>query len=253
MVSFSLTHLAASLVLCSSCALGDLIPSELSAYFSTNETLTASFYNGTDVITKSGQEAPISKTQAKPTLIIPDTNVSAPYIFVMVDPSYNSTVPTNTVLHTIAGNITKGDISGNDLTLDYGATSIAPYTGPEHKAGQSNHNYTLLLFSQPDNFNIPSKYDSYLPLNLSNVYTRVNFPVVDFVSDTGLGQPIAAIYFRLDLSSESSTTTAATTLTTATSTSSASAATFTLDGAGAAVSYPTKTLLGLILCLFALI
>lgn len=133
----------------------------------------------------------------------------------MVDPSYNTTVPTNTALHTIEGNLTaKRSSKGSDKPRKSDATAlvsstplIAPYIGPQPPKNGPTHNYTLMLFSQPADFTIPAKYDSWLPLNLSDVYTRVNFPVVEFVRDTGLGQPVAATYFQVNLTSGSATTT----------------------------------------------
>lgn len=130
----------------------------------------------------------------------------------MVDPSFNATVPTNTVLHTIAGNLTTGQIY-NNATWNNNASTVsltmptpvaAPYVGPEPQPNTPTHNYTIMIFRQPSNFAIPSKYAQWMPLNESNPYTRTNFPVVQFTKDTGLGQPMAATYFRLDLSNANS-------------------------------------------------
>ena len=58
------------------------------------------------------------------------------------------------------------------------------------------HSYTLLLFKQPKIFTVPSIFHVFLPLNISDPLNRVNFPVVDFAKETGLGNPIAANYFE---------------------------------------------------------
>lgn len=141
-------------------------------------------------------------------------HVPPPYLLLMVDPSYNKTVPTNTALHTIEGNLTasrplhaRQSNNSEATALVSSSPPIAPYAGPQPPKDDPSHNYTLLLFSQPKDFTIPAKYGSWLPLNLSNIYTRVNFPVVDFVRDTGLGKPVAATYFEVNLTSGSATTT----------------------------------------------
>lgn len=140
----------------------------------------------------------------------------------MVDPSYNATVPTNVVLHTIAGNLTAAQVysNGSGYALDIPKPVIAPYVGPEPQANTPTHNYTIMVFSQPDDFTIPSKYDQWLPLNESNPYTRTNFPLTDFAHDTGLEQPIAATYFRLALTSSTTSSKSSTPAAQAASTSS---------------------------------
>ena len=159
--------------------------------------------------------------QGAPEIFVPSSHVYSTFLLLMVDPSYNATDPTNTVLHTIIGNLTISrprnntdwDSDAVTLALKSAQPPIAPYIGPEPQPNQPSHNYTLMVFSQPKNFKIPGKYNSWLPLNLSDVYTRVNFPVVDFVRETKLGQPVAATYFRLNLTNAAATISANTTAT----------------------------------------
>ncbi|KAI9730785.1 MAG: hypothetical protein M1818_008065 [Claussenomyces sp. TS43310] len=99
----------------------------------------------------------------------------------MVDPDYNASVPTNVVLHTIVSNLTNNEAPDGTLTLASIAPALAAYVGPEPQAGEASHNFTLLLFQQPGSFSVPLAFESFLPLNLSNVYTRVTFPQVDFL------------------------------------------------------------------------
>ncbi|KAJ5286686.1 hypothetical protein N7478_002372 [Penicillium angulare] len=119
------------------------------------------------------------------------------YVFMMIDPDTNATDPLSVALHTIISNVSTSDSKG-DVVAEY----VAPM--PQ---GTSPHNYTLLLFSQPDNFNIPSTYDSYLPLNLSNVLNRVNLPLRPFMNDTGLYNLVAANWFREGANSSATATT----------------------------------------------
>lgn len=106
----------------------------------------------------------------------------------MVDPSTNATDPTYPALHTLYVNVTA------DGAEDW--TVLAPYINPEPTPGPA-HNYSFLLFEQPQaQFQVPSEYASFLPLNLSNIYARLGFPFLDFINDTGLGKPVAGNWFR---------------------------------------------------------
>ena len=118
----------------------------------------------------------------------------------MVDPDYNATVPTNTVLHYLLPGLRSensstriGNLTFTPLTSRH--APLAAYIGPQPTSTRP-HSYTLLLFAQPKNFTVPPRFDAFLPLNTSDPLNRVNFPVVDFVKETGLGSPVAANYFE---------------------------------------------------------
>lgn len=148
----------------------------------------------------------------------------SPYLLLMIDPDYNKTVPTSVVLHTIVGNLTASPhpFNASNQTTKPGVNSpafntsfvplhtsspaLAPYIHPLPQPGQPTHNYTLLLFRQPFDFSVPAAFQSFLPLNLSNVYTRTNFPLLDFVRESGLRQPIASSWFRLILDGNATST-----------------------------------------------
>jgi phosphatidylethanolamine-binding protein (PEBP) family uncharacterized protein len=104
----------------------------------------------------------------------------AKYVFMMVDPDINITNPTYVGLHTGVADLSLPNESHNSTFAKY----IAPMPN-----GNSPHNYTLLLFKQPESFSIPSHFDPYFVLNLNNVWNRVNFPLQQFISQTGLGNP----------------------------------------------------------------
>ncbi|KAJ5536731.1 PEBP-like protein [Penicillium frequentans] len=135
------------------------------------------------------------------------------YVFMMVDPDTNTTDPTSVALHTIVTNLTLANSSSGNI--------LAEYVAPE-PSGTAPHNYTFLLFKQPSNFTVASIYDPYFPLNLSDVWNRVNFPLPQFLNSTGLDQPVAANWFQEKSESNSTTTSASATATT-TSTSAQTA------------------------------
>lgn len=183
-----------------------LLPTELSPYFQVTTALESTFSGIT--LTKPGQLIATADTKTAPTIDVQDgLSSTPPYLFMMVDPSYNASVPTNVVLHTIVANITalSGGAPIHEL-VSASSPALAAYIGPQPPAGKPTHNYTLLVFAQPKGFVVPTAFDSFLPLNLSNVYSRVNFPLLDFVKDGNLGNPVAANWFRLNLTSSTNST-----------------------------------------------
>ena len=120
---------------------------------------------------------------------------SVKYLFMMVDPDINTTNPTYVGLHTAVANLSLHD--------DSSSRTIAKYIAPMPD-GSSPHNYTLLLFKQPEDFSISPSFNSYFAFNPRNVLNRVNFPLQQFIAQTGLGKPVAANWFQ-----EASTSTSA--------------------------------------------
>lgn len=108
----------------------------------------------------------------------------------MVDPDYNKTTPTNVILHTLWANIT----AEGSLTT---SSEVTKYLTPQPQPVGATHNYTLLLFRQPEgDFTIPAEYASYVATNSHTPYNRINLPLPQFLSDTGLGKPVAANWFK---------------------------------------------------------
>lgn len=143
----------------------------------------------------------------------------------MVDPSTNATDPTYPALHTLYANVT---VLNNNLNW----TVLAPYLNPEPNT-VAPHDYTLLLFKQPKaQLVIPSEYSSFLPLNTSNLFTRVAFPLLNFIQDTGLGQPVAGNYFLEGLTITNTTSSSAVPYPTSTGIVRNSTATATATGTG---------------------
>lgn len=117
----------------------------------------------------------------------------------MVDPNFNATVPTNTVLHYLLPGLRTGSNCTRIGNLTFAplisrSPPAAAYIGPQPPSPLP-HSYTLLLFAQPANFTVPSAFAGFLPLGKGGL-NRVNFPVIDFVKETAIGSPVAANYFK---------------------------------------------------------
>ena len=98
-------------------------------------------------------------------------------------------------------------IANLNTTSEGNHTTVAGYIEPQPPSGSPPHNYTLFLFEQPKEFKIPPKYDPYLatkktPLN------RINFPLRQFLKETGLKKPVAANWFREGAANSTATATA---------------------------------------------
>lgn len=135
--------------------------------------------------------------------------------FMMVDPDINTTNPTYVGLHTAVADLSLHNQSSSQTIAKY----IAPMPN-----GDSPHNYTLLLFKQPSNFSVPSSFDSHFAFNPQNVWNRVNFPLQQFIAQTGLGEPVAANWFQEGPTTTSANTTASGTATSGTPSSTINAA-----------------------------
>lgn len=123
---------------------------------------------------------------------------TGPYLLLMVDPDWNKTTPPSVVLHTIVANLT------TSLNNTGEGKAIATYISPQPSSG--THNYTLFLFNQPSNFNIPARYATFMETNAETPLNRLNLPLESFINQTSLGAPIAANYFRVTAVAASNST-----------------------------------------------
>ena len=89
----------------------------------------------------------------------------------------------------------------NNANLSYdptvaGASSAvgATYLTPTPPGGDVPHHYTLTLFSQPQDWAVPSQFVTVNPP--ANSSARIGFNLTEFISASGL-QPIASNYFRV--------------------------------------------------------
>jgi len=81
-------------------------------------------------------------------------------------------------------------ISGGTVSIESG-TQITEYAGPAPPAGTGPHRYTIVIYSQPDNFTAPSD------LSTANVgVSTFDFP--SYVQDTGLGPILAGFYYTVE-------------------------------------------------------
>ncbi|RAL12612.1 mitochondrial 54S ribosomal protein mL38 [Aspergillus homomorphus CBS 101889] len=224
------------------------VPDPLATIGDPSEVLSVSYAVGsTKVNVTPGVNLNSSVTHNAPTVHLNETSLSGsgPYLFMMVDPDINKTNPMYVGMHTMAINLTtSGKTSDED--------AICTYFYPEPTEGPA-HNYTFLLFKQPQNFTVPRQYSPFLATTSNTPYNRINFPLMEFVKEAGLGEPVAANYFQEAAESNSTaTSSSSTTATTATSTATETAATSTHTGAANKLGYSGSYLIGMSVAVGAL-
>lgn len=129
-------------------------------------------------------------TLAAPNIQAPKADDSAIYVALMID----STFP---VLHLLQPNLvasaTNGTLipspSNNDTAL-----VGSPYVPPQPPAGDGAHDYIILLYPQPDDWNIPANYSNINPPSVAE--DVMGFDFADFVAASGLGDPVGANWWR---------------------------------------------------------
>ncbi|KAJ5088372.1 PEBP-like protein [Penicillium angulare] len=234
-----LTFAAAALAATRFASAGSL-PTELTIIGEPSQVLNVTFSTSSQrVEVYPGQTLSKSQTANQPH---PNLNESGSaikqnqkYVFMMIDPDTNATDPLSVALHTIISNVSASDSKEH---------VVAKYVAPMPQ-GTSPHNYTLLLFSQPESFTIPSMYDSYLPLNLSNVLNRVNLPLRSFLNDTGLHDLVAANWFREGANTSTTATTSGSTTPTGSAAQTAtSSSVASLEAVGGEAALAIVSLLG---------
>ncbi|KAJ5913378.1 PEBP-like protein [Penicillium tannophilum] len=221
------TFAATAIAIIASVAAAGSLPSEIAIIGEPSQVLNVTFKTSTQLVeVQPGllMTANETKNEPEPNLKKSGSVIKKgqKYVFMMVDPDTNTTDPTSVALHTIVTNLTLANSSSGDI--------LAKYVAPE-PSGTAPHNYTFLLFKQPSNFTVASIYDPYFPLNLSDVWNRVNFPLPQFLNSTGLDKPIAANWFQ-EKSESNSTTTSASGTVTATSSSAQTATSSSMASPG---------------------
>ncbi|KZM25101.1 uncharacterized protein EKO05_0009838 [Ascochyta rabiei] len=171
------------------------------------QALTVSFGNNT--VSPAGELIPRPETVNPPSISTPvwwassDTESPNPPLGVLLIVDLD--VPRNNtrvqLLHWLATNVSLGsggtNSSSTPLVIPNGPV---PYLQPSPPVGDVPHSYNIVVFRQPANFSIPAQYR-----NLTN--SRLPFNVSQFVSDTGLGQPFAGSYFKVQNLTGTPTTT----------------------------------------------
>ncbi|CAE6535900.1 unnamed protein product [Rhizoctonia solani] len=131
------------------------------------------------------------------TLNLPEFSVQGvkggPYVVAIVDPDAPSR--TNTTLaqvrHFLGANFAVSGPSKyvqKSYVLKNSTASIGGYEPPTPPPGSGPHRYVALLYKQPKNFDASF-------LNASNIF---NFNVSAFAARTGLGEPLAGTFLRVE-------------------------------------------------------
>ncbi|CZR65526.1 uncharacterized protein PAC_15426 [Phialocephala subalpina] len=162
--------------------------------FSPNVTAHLDVIFGSTAITP-GLQMQKSAVASMPT-IGTQTDLTGTYVYFMIDidlPPTNSGGPRGTVLHgMITGFKSSGTTKGTTHVLTSKDTGPSSYFGPSppSETPAHPHYYIELLFEQPANFAVPSAMKS-------QVSSRLNFNVTQFIDLAGLKDPVAANYFWL--------------------------------------------------------
>lgn len=168
------------------------------------------------------------ESSLQPLLYYKDPPKDAPagqiYVAMMLDPDASKDlkapnpdtappVPGSTILHWLWGNLTLNahnhrlEVVDPDNVYNDPNDALAAYIGPGPAPGITKpvHDYTLMLFAQPDGFNLPKvktaaggNYTKFLPITPGGSMNRAKFPYAKFIKDFDLGAPVAANWFRED-------------------------------------------------------
>ena len=103
-----------------------------------------------------------------------------------------------TLLHWLYPNLVgqpNSTLTQDNLTAGASTAVGAAYIPPTPPGGSGPHRYTFLLFEQPENWAIPSEFVTINPPADSSA--RIGFNITEFISASGLDEPIAANYLRV--------------------------------------------------------
>ncbi|EXJ66852.1 uncharacterized protein A1O5_10047 [Cladophialophora psammophila CBS 110553] len=120
----------------------------------------------------------------------------------------------------------------SEVLFDFGSDAqnftsapAASYVPPTPPAGDKAHRYTLLLYSQPKDFSIPSSFGSFF--GSSDLNARLGFDMAGFADAAGIGQPVGANWFQVQNDSQPPTSSSSTTASPSTSSTTSSSSTDT--------------------------
>lgn len=155
--------------------------------------LTLSF--GNNSVSPPGELIPRAETANPPTVSTAAFTSAGSAVVLLVD----TDVPRNgtrvQLLHWMIADVT---VSDSTLVFPPESEALATYRQPSPPAGDVAHAYTALLFAQPSNFSVPAQFTDVLQ-------SRVFFDTAAFVEAAGLGNAIAANYFRVQNTSGTAT------------------------------------------------
>ncbi|KAF2176355.1 PEBP-like protein [Zopfia rhizophila CBS 207.26] len=154
--------------------------------FPVSASATLNVTYGTNDISPPGELIPRPEVGNPPTISTDVFTLTKRGVLCMVD----SDVPRNgtrvQLLHWLVSNVTVS----NSSTLNIPIPGEASYRQPSPPVGDIPHAYSFLLFEQPESFSIPEQFNDVLQ-------KRVFFNISVFIAATGLQDPIAANYIRV--------------------------------------------------------
>jgi len=193
--------------------------------------LRVDFLNSSTSVQPAGLLLPRDSVLYAPTVYGPEgATEEATYILFMVDQDVNlGNGTTVEFLHLFQPNLVgiSEELSVQPNAQNATTAIGAEYITPTPPGGDGPHRYDLLLYPQPEGFAVPEAFASFSPP--ADVNARFPFNMSGFAVAAGLGQPIAANWFRVvnDTTTETGSSTA---LASATSTTSGS------EGTGSATT-----------------
>ncbi|KIW26473.1 uncharacterized protein PV07_09566 [Cladophialophora immunda] len=208
-----------------------------------DNNLRVDFLNSSTSVSPAGILLPRDDVLYGPTVYGPqNATEEATYILFMVDEDVNTgNGPRVQLLHYFQPNLVgiNHELSVQPQARNATTAVGAEYLTPSPPAGDGPHRYTLLLYPQPEGFTVPQAYISFSPPADTNA--RYPFNMSGFAEAAGLGQPVAANWFRVVNDTTSSTSTASSsagpaTATAATTSVETSAATSASASSGASAS-----------------
>ncbi|TFK93685.1 PEBP-like protein [Polyporus arcularius HHB13444] len=122
------------------------------------------------------------------------------FVLVLVDP--DAPTPQNTsaaqIRHILAGGLRPNGSLADGTLLVKSTPAVSDYLNPNPPAGSDPHRYTVLLYVQPENFDIEVS-------RFVNASTPIfGFNVSVFAQELGLGSPVAGNFFIAGPASNSS-------------------------------------------------
>ncbi|KAG8954145.1 hypothetical protein FRC04_000365 [Tulasnella sp. 424] len=150
----------------------------------------------------TGQAVSMANAGAEPTITVVGTdadfatggalNSASKYTLIMIDGDYAGAAHPNGVnTHYLQNDFGFGQNTADVLTLTPSTDPVIKYAGPGPAANSGAHRYTILLFAQPTTFTAPAT-----PAAGSSV-TMIDFPA--YIKAANLGNPLAGIYFTVEV------------------------------------------------------
>ncbi|KAL1311896.1 hypothetical protein AAFC00_001968 [Neodothiora populina] len=119
--------------------------------------------------------------------------IDTPLMAIMIDPTQpdQQTPAYPQLLYWFQPNLTETK-SQDMVYLNYtDSEALTPYLGPQPVDDGRLHTYIILLFRQPSNYTVSSRF----PTSFAEFAQRQHFQLEEYAIKTGMGDPVAATYF----------------------------------------------------------